>query len=83
MTEEKEKIEDLSFEEALAKLENIVRELESGHIKLDDAVSSYEKAVALKKICQAKLEAATLKVEKIEIAKDGTLSTTPLENVES
>lgn len=83
MTKENEKIENLSFEEALAKLETIVRELESGHIKLDDAVSSYEKAVALKKLCQDKLNAAALKVEKIEIAKDGKLSTTPLENVEA
>jgi len=77
-----EKIENLSFEEALVKLEDIVRELESGRIKLDDAVSAYEKAVALKKLCQDKLAAAALKVEKIEIAKDGTLSTAPLDNPE-
>ncbi len=83
MTEETENLENLSFEDALAKLENIVRELESGRIKLDDAVSSYEKAVALKKLCQEKLQAATLKVEKIEIAKDGSLTTTPLDNVEA
>jgi len=80
---ENEKIEDLSFEEALAKLENIVRELESGRIKLDDAVNAYEQAVALKKLCQDKLAAAALKVEKIEIAKDGSLSLSPLENVEA
>lgn len=79
---ENEDIANLSFEEALTKLENIVRELESGRIKLDDAVSAYEKAVALKKLCQDKLAAAALKVEKIEINKDGTMSTTPLENVE-
>ena len=65
------------------RLENIVRELESGRIKLDDAVSAYEKAVALKKLCQEKLAAAALKVEKIEIAKDGSLSTAPLDNVEA
>ena len=76
-------IENLSFEEALLQLENIVRELESGRIKLDDAISSYEKAVALKKLCQEKLQAATLKVEKIEISKDGIMSTTPLEDVEA
>lgn len=83
MSEENENLADLSFEEALIKLENIVRELESGRIKLDDAVSAYEKAVALKKLCSEKLAAATLKVEKIEISKDGTLSTTPLDNVEA
>lgn len=83
MSEEIENFDKLSFEEALSMLENIVRELESGRIKLDDAVSSYEKAVALKKLCSDKLAAATLKVEKIEIAKDGSLSTAPLEGVEA
>lgn len=82
MSEEIKELENLSFEEALVQLENIVRELESGRIKLDDAVSAYERAVALKKLCSDKLQAATLKVEKIEIAKDGTMSTTPLDNVE-
>ena len=80
MTEsKKEDLSKLSFEEALTQLENIVRELESGQIKLDDAVSAYERAVALKKLCQDKLNAAALKVEKIEIAEDGTLSTAPLD----
>lgn len=80
MTEsKKEDLSKLSFEEALTQLENIVRELESGQIKLDNAVSAYERAVALKKLCQDKLNAAALKVEKIEIAKDGTLSTAPLD----
>lgn len=83
MAEETEDLKNLSFEDALAKLENIVRELESGRIKLDDAVSAYEKAVVLKKLCQEKLAAAALKVEKIEIAKDGSLSTAPLDNVEA
>mgnify|MGYP001139214537 CR=1 FL=1 len=83
MAEETEDLKNLSFEDALAKLENIVRELESGRIKLDDAVSAYEKAVALKKLCQEKLAAAALKVEKIDIAKDGSLSTAPLDNVEA
>lgn len=82
MTEsKKDDLSKLSFEEALIQLENIVRELESGQIKLDDAVQAYERAVALKKLCQDKLNAAALKIEKIEIAKDGTLSTTPLDTV--
>ena len=48
-------IKDLSFEEALLQLENIVRELEAGRIKLDDAVTAYEKATALKQLCENKL----------------------------
>ena len=67
---ENEEIKDLSFEEALAGLETIVRELESGRIKLDDAVTAYEKAVALKQLCENKLKAAQLKIEKLEITPD-------------
>ena len=71
-------IEGLSFEEALQQLENIVRELESGRIKLDDAVTAYEQAVKLKQFCEQKLQAAQLKIEKIEIAPDGEIKTAPL-----
>ena len=63
-----------SFEDALSRLENIVRELEGGRIKLDDAVSAYEQAVSLKQLCEKKLENARLKIEKIEI-NNGNMST--------
>ena len=81
MTEEE--IKNLSFEEALARLENIVRELESGRIKLDDAVAAYEKAIALKQLCENKLNDARLKIEKIEITPDGQVSTVPFETPEA
>ena len=83
MTDNNIKVEDLSFEDALMELENIVRELESGKIKLDDAVIAYEKAVKLKTYCMEKLNTATLKVEKIEINKDGELSVSSLEGVDN
>ncbi len=82
MSENIKNINNLSFEEALVELENIVRELESGKIKLDDAVEAYEKAVKLKKLCTDKLKAAELKIEKIEINKDGSLSTSILHDIE-
>ena len=72
----------LSFEDALSQLENIVRELESGKIKLDDAMEIYEKATTLKKFCEDKLRAAQLKVEKINIAADGVVTTEPLDKIE-
>ena len=75
-------IKDLSFEEALSELENIVRELENGGIKIDDAVKAYDKATKLKQYCMDKLKDATLKVEKIEISKNGDISTTLLDGVE-
>ena len=72
----------ISFEEALAQLENIVRELEAGKIKLDDAVEAYEIATALKKFCEDKLRLAQLKVEKINIAADGNISSEPFAQTE-
>ena len=66
-----EKIKDLSFEEALEKLEKIVNQLESGQIKLEDAVKVYEEGVQLKKICEKKLSDAQMKVEKLVINKQG------------
>ena len=51
MTEETK--QELSFEEALAELETIVRDLEGGRIKLDDAVKAYEKDIKLKILCES------------------------------
>jgi len=74
-----EELEKLTFEEALQKLEMMVRELETGQTKLDDAVEVYEKAMALKKFCEEKLKAAELKIEKIEADQNGNLTLKPLD----
>lgn len=66
-----EKIKDLSFEEALEKLEKIVSQLESGQIKLEDAIKVYEEGVQLKKLCEKKLSDAQMKVEKLVLNKQG------------
>ncbi len=55
----------LGFEDAMKELERIVRELESGQVKLDDAVKAYERGTALKSHCESKLAEARMKVEKI------------------
>ena len=80
---EEKDIKDLSFEEALARLENLVRELESGRIRLDDAVTAYERAVSLKKLCENKLRDAQLKIEKIEITPDGETILSELDKIEN
>ena len=72
--------EELTFEDALNSLENLVRELEAGRIKLDDAVNAYEQAVKLKNFCEQKLSAAKLKIEKIEFSPNGEPVTTTLDN---
>ena len=55
----------MGFEEAMKELERIVRELESGQVKLDEAVKAYERGTALKAHCESKLAEARTKVEKI------------------
>ena len=80
---EEKDIKDLSFEEALARLENLVRELESGRIRLDDAVTAYERAVSLKKLCENKLRDAQLKIEKIEITPAGETKLSELDKIEN
>jgi exodeoxyribonuclease VII small subunit len=69
----------LSFEEALAELEQIVRGLEAGKVKLDEAVGAYERGAQLKRHCEAKLAEAKAKVERIVLSADGTPTTAPLD----
>ncbi len=65
-------IAGLSFEQALEQLEEIVKKLESGQGKLDEAIESYERGAALKRHCEAKLKEAQQKVEKIVMTSDGS-----------
>ena len=67
----------LSFEDALRELEGIVQQLERGQIKLDEAITAYERGAALKKHCEAKLAEAKAKVDRIVVAVDGTISSEP------
>ena len=60
-----EKKTEMSFEEAITKLEAIVKELESGNCTLDDAINKYTDGMNLAKICGDKLNSATEKVNKI------------------
>jgi exodeoxyribonuclease VII small subunit len=64
-------IDHLSFEQALAELETIVAELESGQAPLEQSIERYERGAKLKAHCEARLEAARLKVERIVVGQDG------------
>jgi exodeoxyribonuclease VII small subunit len=74
-----QKIADLGFEEALKELEGIVRALESGDGKLDDAIASYERGAALKKHCEGKLAEAKNRIERISFADDNAATIEPIE----
>ncbi|MFN4183604.1 MAG: exodeoxyribonuclease VII small subunit [Hyphomonas sp.] len=66
MSEAKSKpVEKMSFEEALAELEGIVRQLEAGEVELEKSIAIYERGAALKAHCDARLKSAELKVEQI------------------
>ena len=67
----------LSFEDALKELESIVQQLEQGKVKLDEAISAYERGALLKRHCEQKLAEARMKVEKIVFSADGSVSSQP------
>jgi exodeoxyribonuclease VII small subunit len=70
-------IAGLGFEEALAELQDLVKRLERGDNKLEDAIRSYERGALLKRHCEAKLREAQMKVEKIVLGTDGSVGTQP------
>ena len=64
---------DISFEDALKQLEKIVSELESGQAPLEKSLELYQRGAELKALCEARLEAARLQVEKISLNKSGAV----------
>ena len=66
-------MQDLSFEESLEKLEEIVNKLENGDVPLDDAIDEFNKAMQLVNVCNKKLEAAEESIAKI-IKENGELA---------
>ncbi|AKR49399.1 exodeoxyribonuclease VII small subunit [Acetobacter pasteurianus] len=72
-------IKSLSFEDALSELEKIVRGLEGGQLKLEDAITAYERGAALRQHCEAKLSEAEARVQAIVQRSDGTLNMKPMD----
>ncbi|BEV10783.1 exodeoxyribonuclease VII small subunit [Asticcacaulis sp. DW145] len=68
--------ETMSFEEALSQLERIVAELESGQAPLEKSLELYKRGAALKALCEERLEAARLQVEKITLTRTGQVEGT-------
>ena len=60
-----EKKEELSFEDSLEKLEEIVKKLEVGDVPLDDAIDEFNKAMKLAKSCDEKLKKAEESITKL------------------
>ena len=61
------KDKEITFEENIKKLENIVEQLESGEIDLEKSVELYEKGMILKNNCEEKLKKVELQIKKIKL----------------
>ena len=63
---------DLSFEEALSRLEEIIYRMESGESPLESLVENYQSGVQLLKLCRSRIESAEMKIKEVT-EKDGDL----------
>ena len=66
-----EPVDQMSFEQALAELEQIVRTLEQGEAPLDKSIELYQRGDLLKRHCEGRLKAAQARIEKIALGPDG------------
>ena len=80
MTSASSPVEKKAFESALAELETIVKDLESGKVSLEESITAYERGMALKSHCEAKLRDAQMKIEKIVVGANGAVSTQKFED---
>jgi exodeoxyribonuclease VII small subunit len=64
-------IKNLSFEKALAQLEEIVARLEGGKVDLEESIKIYERGEVLRKHCEAKLKEAEMRIEKLVLDPSG------------
>ena len=74
---------NLSFADALAELEDIVRRLESGGLSLDDSLVAFEDAVKLVKLCNSKIESAEQKVRLLVEGADGAVTDKPFDTADA
>lgn len=74
-------IEDMSFEEAMTALEQVVGALEKGDVALEQSIALYERGAALKAHCAEKLRDAEEKVELIRAAEGRAVGATPVEGL--
>jgi exodeoxyribonuclease VII small subunit len=72
------KKEELKFEDAILRLEEIIKELEDENIPLDEAMKKFEEGIKLSKYCVEKLNEAEKKIEELTRTENGELKTTEI-----
>ncbi len=73
-----QKNENMTFEAAMARLEEIVRALEGGNAPLDSSLALFEEGVALVKLCNSRLDHAEQRVKLLTMGEDGRLTETDM-----
>ncbi|MBC6442609.1 MAG: exodeoxyribonuclease VII small subunit [Rhodobacteraceae bacterium] len=73
-------VAEMSFEQAMAELEQVVTRLEGSHLPLEDSIKLYDRGAALKAHCEVKLKEAEEKVAQITLNADGEPTGTKLLN---
>ncbi|MFA6710451.1 MAG: exodeoxyribonuclease VII small subunit [Candidatus Methanomethylophilaceae archaeon] len=71
MTDSKTEVEEMTFEESLRALEELVKELETGGLDLDKSLDIYERATLLRDRCKKVLEESERKVQRLMETADG------------
>jgi exodeoxyribonuclease VII small subunit len=75
-------VEELDFEKALAELDGIVKQLESGNLALEKSLELFQRGIELARTCKQKLDAAELKVSQLVKDKESLFSEEPFEEKE-
>ena len=68
---EASEVKPKDFEDALQKLESIVKELEEGDLSLENSLARYEQGIRLSRFCNTKLEEAQKRIELLQTDEDG------------
>ncbi len=83
MTTKKQDSETVDFEQALAELESVVKQLEAGNLALEKSLELFERGVGLARLCKEKLAQAELKVSQLVKEKEGLFREEPFEENDS
>jgi exodeoxyribonuclease VII small subunit len=74
-----DRMAEAKFEDALAKLEEIVRKMELGELTLDESLASFEEGIRLARLCSRKLDEAEKRVEQLTRSEEGEPVASPLD----
>jgi exodeoxyribonuclease VII small subunit len=79
MAEDAAPVGTMSFEAALAELEQVVARLESGDVALEESIALYARGAELRAHCEEKLKAAEARVAEITRGADGSVQARPVD----